>query len=54
MIREVYVYIKYDIPDDENITSADKAKDFIEDVLDDGNLLDEFVKDYKITIIDGD
>lgn len=54
MIREVYVYIKYDIPDDECLTTSDKAKSIIEDVLDDGNLLDEFVKDYKITIVDGD
>lgn len=54
MTREVYIYIKYDIPSNDWLTPADEAKTIIEDVLDDDNLLDEFVQEHKITIIDGD
>lgn len=57
MIRDVYIYIRYEIPEEDTkyLTPADKAKECIENILtDDTDLLDEFVKDYKITIEDGD
>lgn len=54
MTREIYVYINYDIPEEDMkyLTPTDKVKDIFEAVLEDGNVLDEFVKDYKITIVD--